>query len=146
PGPAVAYRIGPARVRLLLDVPLSASVPRDGGIALYDAFAPALPRALAEALEVALREGPPVWSYGELRPRAELARDGVAGVGDAAGSYHPLTAIDLTLGLGDAMAVARAGSPSACRRARKRHARVQESIAGGLHELFADASPETLAL
>ncbi|HEY8430711.1 MAG TPA: FAD-dependent oxidoreductase, partial [Sandaracinaceae bacterium] len=146
PGPAVAYRIGPARVRLLLDVPLSASVPRDGGIALYDAFAPALPRALADALEVALREGPPVWSYGELRPRTELAKDGVAWVGDAAGSYHPLTAIDLTLGLGDAMAVARAGSPSAYRRARKRRARVQESIAVGLHELFADASPETLAL
>ncbi|MCZ7678095.1 MAG: hypothetical protein M5U28_04700 [Sandaracinaceae bacterium] len=104
PGPAAAYRIGPARVRLLLDVPLSARVPREGGLALYESYAPALPAALADALRGALAAGPPAWSYGALRPRTELVTGAIAWVGDAAGSYHPLTAIDLTLGLGDARA------------------------------------------
>lgn len=146
PGPAVAYRIGPARVRLLLDVPLSARVPREGGLALYESYAPALPPELGSALRSALAAGAPTWSHGALRPRTELVTGGIAWVGDAAGSYHPLTAIDLTLGLGDARAIARAGSPAAYRRERRRRTRVQESIAVGLHELFADASPETVAL
>lgn len=146
PGPAIAYRIGPSRVRLLLDVPLSARVPRDGGVALHEAYAPALPEVLRDPLREALRAEAPRWSYGELRPRTALASDGIAWIGDAAGSYHPLTAIDLTLGIGDAAAVARASSPTAYRRERKKRTRVQESIAVGLHELLADGSPETIAL
>ncbi len=145
-GPAMAYRVGPSSVRLLLDVPLSARVPRDGGVALYEAFAPALPASLAAALRDSLRTSAPVWCFGELRPRTQLVSDGVSWIGDAAGSYHPLTAIDLTLGLGDAVAVARARTPYAYRRDRKRRTRVQESIAVGLHELLADSSPETVAL
>lgn len=42
-GPAVAYRVAPSIVRLSLDVPLSLSVPRDGGVALFEGYAPALP-------------------------------------------------------------------------------------------------------
>ncbi len=146
PGPAMAYRIGPSRVRLLCDVPLSASVPRDGGLALYEAYAPALPEVLADAFREAIRSQSPVWSHGELRPRTELVHDGVTWIGDAAGSYHPLTQLDLTLGLSDAAAVASARSPSAYRRERRKKTRVQESIAVGLHELLADSSPETIAL
>ena len=146
PGPAMAYRIGPSRVRLLFDVPLSASVPREGGLALFDAYAPALPEPLVGAFRDGLRAQTPIWSHGELRPRTGLVREGVTWIGDAAGSYHPLTQLGLTLGLGDAEAVARTSSPGAYRRERRKRTRVQESIAVGMHELLADSSPETVAL
>lgn len=145
-GPAMAYRIGPSRVRLLLDVPLGARIPREGGIALVEAYAPALPAPLAAALSAALERESPSWTYGELRPRTALVRDGIAWLGDAAGSYHPLTAIDLSLGLGDALALAKARSDGAYRRARAKTTRVCESIAVGMHEVFADGSPEVVAL
>lgn len=145
-GPAMAYRIGPALVRLLLDVPLGARIPREGGVALFEAYAPALPEALIDAFRSALEHESPSWAHGELRPRTDLVKDGITWIGDAAGSYHPLTAIDLTLGIGDAAAVAKARSSRAYRRARGRSTRVCESIAVGMHEVFADTSPEVIAL
>ncbi|MFK7986278.1 MAG: FAD-dependent oxidoreductase [Sandaracinaceae bacterium] len=146
PGPAVAYRIGPARVRLLLDVPLSLSVPRTGGVALHDAFAPALPEALADALRNTLAESSPTWTQGRLRPRSNLAADGVARLGEAVGSVHPLTAANLTLGIGDALALSTTADAKAYKRSRQRAARIPETCALGLAELFTDDAPEILAI
>lgn len=145
-GPAIAYRIGPSRVRLLLDVPLTAGIPREGGVALFEAYAPALPPSLVPAFRSTLEREAPSWTPGALRPRTELARDGIAWLGDAAGSYHPLTAIDLSLGMGDALALAKARSTAAYRRARAKTTRVCESIAVGMHEILSDGSPEAIAL
>lgn len=145
-GPAMAYRIGPSRVRLLLDVPLAARIPREGGLTLFEAYAPALPPELVPAFRRALERESPRWTHGALRPRADVLRDGITWIGDAAGSYHPLTAIDLSLGMGDALALAQARSLGAYRRARAKTTRLCESIAVGMHEVLADGSPETVAL
>ncbi|HJL16128.1 MAG TPA: FAD-dependent oxidoreductase [Sandaracinaceae bacterium LLY-WYZ-13_1] len=146
PGVALAYRVGPSRVCLALDVPLSLGVPREGGPALLEAYAPALPAPLADALSVALSHGAPAWTSGRLRPRGDLTRGGVARVGDAAGSLHPITMAGATLALADARSVARARSLEAYRRSRRRGARVPETVAIGLSELFTDLSPETVAI
>jgi lanosterol synthase len=143
-GPAIAYRVAPSRVRLLLDVPLSSRIPRHGGLTLFEAYAPALPRAWDDRVREALRE-PISWTHGSLRPRAALVKNGATWIGDAAGSYHPLASIDLSLALTDAASAA-TKSGSAYKRTRRRTTRVPETIAVGLHELFADNSPETIAL
>jgi lanosterol synthase len=146
PGVAMAYRLGPARVRLALDVPLSLDVPREGGAALFEAWAPALPESLVDAFADALARRAPTWTSGRLRPRSDLIRDGVARVGDAAGSLPPITAAGPTLALADAAAFARTRSLEAYGRERRRRARVPETVAIGLSELFTDVAPETVAI
>ena len=155
-GPAMAYRIGPSRVRLLLDVPLSARIPTNGGVELFEAYAPALPEALVEPLQKTLRDvnqrarpptsGSIAWCQGQLRPRTHLVEGNLLWAGDAAGSVHPLTAAGLTLGLVDAASVARAESPTVYRRARWRDTRIAETAAVGLAEIFSDPSQESVEL
>ncbi len=146
PGPAMAYRVGPSVVRLALDVPLGARMPREGGAALLEAYGPALPAELADALAIALRRGAPTWSQGRIQPRGDVVKDGLARVGDAVGSLHPLTAAGPTLAIGDAIAYAEARSLGAYRRASRGRARIPEAIAIGLAELMTDDAPETVAL
>ncbi|MBX3273186.1 MAG: hypothetical protein KF729_23175 [Sandaracinaceae bacterium] len=151
PGPAIAYRIGPSVIRLTLDVPLGARMPREGGLALFEAYAPALPPSLAGAFADALRRGAPVWSGGRVTPRGDAAEGGLARAGDAVGDLHPLTEAGPTFAVGDALAFAEthlgAGRGlGAYRRACRRRARVPEAVAIGLAELFADDAPESIAL
>lgn len=145
PGPAFAYRVGPGTVRLILDVPLGMPVPRTGGDALYEAFAPALAEDLRAPFAAALAEGPPRWTRGRLEPRSAPS-DGVARLGEAVGSLPQLTAPGPTLGLLDAAAFASAPSVAAYRKERGRQSRVPETIAVGLSELFTDDAPEIVAI
>jgi lanosterol synthase len=164
PGPVLAYRIDPRRVRVLCDVPLSMPIPRemaglregdaairDGGIALYEAFAPVLPPELRMSFADALRTSAPMWAQNELRPRIDFGREGLALVGDAVGSHHPLAASGLTLALEDAYALtggegAELPTFGAYKRTRARDARVTEMLAVGLYEVLADDAEETIAM
>lgn len=149
PGPVMAYRIDPRRVRVLCDVPLSLPIPREGDLPLFESYvsvlAPELRHAFREALRARDGRSAPEWASIDLRPRVDHGREGLALVGDAVGAHHPLTASDLTLALEDAATLARARSFAEYRRTRLREARVPEMLAVGLYEVFADESEETVA-
>lgn len=146
PGPAMAIRLDQGRVRLLLDVPPSLAIPRDGGVSLYEAWAPAMPEPMRAAFARAAHAGPPLWAPIELRPREDFGREGLALVGDAVGCHHPLTASGLTFAFEDATTLADADKIATWRRDRIREGRVPEMIAVGLYEVFADDSAETVTL
>ncbi len=143
PGPMLAYRIEPEAIRLCMDVPLGAAV---DPASLFSSYAPALPDALRPELERALREEGPSWAINQVRPRTAYGREGLVVIGDAAGFQHPLTAVGMTLGLSDALALARSGDFAAWERARRRSVRVAELLAGVLYEVFSEESESARAI
>nr|MDQ3034462.1 FAD-dependent oxidoreductase [Myxococcota bacterium] len=156
PGPVMAYRIDARRVRVLCDVPLSLPIPRDGGIALYEAYASVIPAEMRDAFRAALAPraagtsaSPDArlhWASIDLRPRVDLGREGLALIGDAVGAHHPLAATDLTLAIEDAETLAKSPSFASYARTRARAARVPEMLAVGLYEVFADDADEVVAI
>ncbi|MBN4050185.1 FAD-dependent monooxygenase [Desulfobulbus sp. AH-315-M07] len=146
PGPVLAYRLSRRHVRMCLDVPSKLRMGRNREAVLWDAFAPVLPETLRRPFLVALQQGELSWATNQIRPRADFGRDGLALVGDAAGHHHPLTAVGMTLGFQDAIALARAKSWNAYRKERMRKSRVPEMLAVALYEVFADTSDEVMAI
>lgn len=146
-GPVVAYRLDARTIRVLFDVPLSMVIPRGGAHQLYDVYSSVLPRPMRHALREACIAGLAIsWSSIELRPRSDLGREGLALIGDAVGSHHPLTANGLTLAFEDAIALADSKSWRAFAQKRVRESRVPEMISVGLYEVFADHAEETVAM
>ena len=145
-GPILAYRIDANMVRVQLDVPLSLRLRRDRQAVLYEAYAPALPEQLRPAFREALHSGGLMWATNQIRPRVEFGREGLALVGDAVGYHHPLTAVGMTMGFQDAVALANAKSFAAYRRERILRSRVPEMLAVALYEIFADTSDEVVAI
>jgi 2-polyprenyl-6-methoxyphenol hydroxylase-like FAD-dependent oxidoreductase len=145
PGPILAYRIDDRSIRLQMDVPLSLRLRRDRQAALYEAYAPALPERILPAFRRALA-GNITWATNQIKPRTNFGRDGVANVGDAVGYHHPLTAVGMTLGFQDGVALAEARSFRAYRRERSLKSRVPELLAVALYEVFADTSDETVEM
>ena len=146
PGPVLAYRVGVDRVRMCIDVPLTIPVNRDKEAVLWDGYAPVLPESLRPAFRRALETGQLAWAANKIRPRVEFGREGLVLVGDAVGHHHPLTALGMTLGFQDAMALANAKSFAAFRKERLRGSRVPEMLAVALYEVFADGSDETVSI
>ena len=149
PGPVIAHRIGPRAVRLCLDVPVSMALPRDAAAAaqvLEDAYRTVLPSELRTAFKRALAERRWRSSDNVIHPRSDFGREGLALVGDAIGTHHPLTALGLTLGFEDAVALCQAESIAAYRRERVQKARIPEMLAIALHEVFADHATSSVAV
>ncbi|MDI3284408.1 prenyltransferase/squalene oxidase repeat-containing protein [Polyangium sp. 15x6] len=146
PGPALAYRIDDRHVRLCLDVPLSMRVQRSKAATLWEAFSRILPEALRGAFRKALESGEIAWATNQIRPRVDYGREGLALVGDAVGHHHPLTALGMTLGFQDAVALAEAKNFRAYSRGRTIQSRAPEMLAVALYEVFADTSDETAAI
>jgi 2-polyprenyl-6-methoxyphenol hydroxylase-like FAD-dependent oxidoreductase len=144
PGPALACRIGPQRLRLFLDLPPGTI---DKNVqAVASAFGPVLPPSWREAFRRALEERPVVWASNQWRSRLEFGRPGLALVGDAVGHYHPLTAVGLTLGFLDAACLAGSKNFAEYRRQRSAKSSVAELLAYALYKAFTHDDPGTLAL
>lgn len=146
PGPVLAYRLNERQVRMCLDVPSKLRLGRNREAVLWDAFAPVLPESLRRAFLAALQDGELSWATNQIRPRADFGREGFALVGDAAGHHHPLTAVGMTLGFQDAIALARAKTWNGYRKERLRKSRVPEMLAVALYEVFADTTDEVMAI
>ena len=146
PGPVLAYRVAGNHVRMCVDVPLTMPVNQAREATLWDGYAPILPEGLRPAFRRALESGRLSWAANKIRPRVEFGREGLVLVGDAVGHHHPLTALGMTLGFQDAMALAQAKSFDAFRRERIRGSRVPEMLAVALYEVFADRSDETVSI
>lgn len=145
-GPVLAYRLDRRRIRMCLDVPLALRVDRDRSAVLWDAYRVVIPAPLLPAFRAALVGGEIAWASNQIRPRVELGREGLALIGDAVGHHHPLTALGITFGFQDAVALARTNSFAAYRRERIAASRVPQMLAVALYEVFADTSDEFTAI
>ena len=144
-GPILIYRLGRSSVRLIADVPLEYSA-RDMIGTLAESYAGCLPGALGPAFVEALQQRRFLAANNALRPRHTYGDPGRVLIGDAAGHYHPLTAVGMTLGFGDAFTLAECDDFGEFTRKRLRATRAPELLAMGLYEVFADRRGEAAAL
>jgi len=146
PGPILIYDLGGQSVRVMADVPVERWEPQSRMALLEHCYAPLLPVELRAAFVEAVRERRVVVAANEIRPRTSYGTADRVLIGDAAGNYHPMTAVGLTLGFGDALALAEGGDFEAFVTGRTRATRAPELLALGLYEVFADHRAESVSL
>jgi|GEM_PF-58782 len=144
PGPMLLYRIGDGRVRGCLDVPLTEGPRSRSAAYLWDAFAHIMPPGTKDAFRDSLSRAPLVWAANRFRPRSHFGRDHVALVGDAVGHTHPMTALGMTNGFLDAVALADAKSVAEYEAARRAH--VPEVLSNALYHCFRRTDPGATSL
>ena len=145
PGPMLIYRLGDDRIRAVVDIPLHYA-PRDWKGLLSDSYARWMPEQLRHAFLDAWSDERVHAAANVVNPRVTYGTSQRVLIGDAAGHYHPLTATGLTLGLGDAVALAGSEEFRDFRNQRFDATRVPELLAMGLYEAFADHRAEAAAL
>jgi 2-polyprenyl-6-methoxyphenol hydroxylase-like FAD-dependent oxidoreductase/phytoene/squalene synthetase len=133
PGPLLMYRVSEASVRLCLDVPVGGGARSTE--ALWHGFGPVLPDTLRHAFRDALEHGKVVWAANRLTPRTCYGEAGVALVGDAVGTTHPLSAAGMTLGILDAVTLVETADVARYATARARSSRVPEVLSQALYEV-----------
>ena len=146
PGPILIYALADDCVRVIVDIPPDRWSPRDRVGFLSESCAGLLPGALGPPFVEALRAGQFHAAGNQLSPRISYGNARRVVIGDAAGHYHPLTAVGMTLGFGDALALAEGGEFSDFTAERFRAAGVPELLAMGLYEVFADHRVEAVVL
>ena len=145
PGPMLLSRLSEDRIRVLVDIPLQYSPPEWKDL-LLGSYAPWMPEGLRPAfMKECAEERLPAVAIA-INPRVTYGTQRRVLIGDAAGYYHPLTATGLTLGLGDAVALAEGGEFRDFSRERFEGTRVPELLAMGLYEVFSDDHAESAAL
>ncbi len=137
PGPVLAYRIGERRIRLCIDVPaaMSRSVGRSEWI--WKSYAEALPKSLRSGVRDALETASISWATNAFRPRSYRMDPDVALVGDAAGVFHPLTAMGITMSLLDAEALAESQSLGEYGSRRAAQSYIPELLSNAIYQAFA---------
>ncbi|MCY4300234.1 MAG: FAD-dependent monooxygenase [Aestuariivita sp.] len=146
PGPVFIYSLSDKSVRIIVDVPLDRWAPKDRLGFLSESYANLLPGQLGPAFVDSLREGRFHAAVNQLRPRVTYGSDDRVLIGDAAGHYHPMTAVGMTLGFGDALSLASQDDYKQFAKERLKAIRVPEFLAIGLYEVFADHRPEAVVL
>ena len=146
PGPILIYALADGRVRVIVDIPPDRWSPRDRVGFLSESCAGLLPGALGSAFVEALRAGQFHTAGNQLSPRVTYGSPRRVLIGDAAGHYHPLTAVGMTLGFGDALALAENGVFHDFAAKRFRATSSPEFLAMGLYEVFADHRTEAAAV
>jgi squalene monooxygenase len=146
PGPVLAFRVGPTRARVCIDVPADRVSWVRKPSELIAAYRPTLPAPLADAIAGALANGPPAVAANQLLKRRQYGRAGVALVGDAVGHCHPLCAVGMSVGFLDAVALAQVRSVEEYAQARRLAGRVPELLSTGLYDLFARSDAGTTEL
>ena len=146
PGPILVYRLGEHCVRIIVDVPSDNWTPGDRVGFLSDSYAGLLPEALRTAFVEALKTGQFHAAANELSPRVTYGSPRRVLIGDAAGHYHPLTAVGMTLGFGDALTLAESKDFHDFTTKRFHATHTPELLAMELYEVFADHRPEVVAV
>ncbi len=146
PGPILMYRLGEDCVRVIVDVPSDGWTPGDRIGFLSDSFAGVLPETLRPAFVEALRAGQFQAATNELSPRVTYGNSRRVLIGDAAGHYHPMTAVGMTLGFGDALTLAEGKDFHDFTTKRFQATHTPELLAMELYETFADHRAEAVAV
>lgn len=145
PGPMLIYRISEDDVRAVIDIPLEHS-PHEWKDLLSESYARWMPESLRSAFIEAWSAERFHAAANVVSPRLTYGTSRRVLIGDAAGHYHPLTATGITLGFGDAFALAQSEEFGDFRNGRFEATRVPELLAMGLYEVFADPRAEGVAL
>ena len=145
PGPMLIYRLSDDDVRAVIDIPLDHS-PHNWKDLLSESYARWMPESLRSAFIEAWSEERFHAAANVVSPRLTYGTSRRVLIGDAAGHYHPLTATGITLGFGDAYALAESEEFGDFRNGRFEATRVPELLAMGLYEVFADPRAEGAAL
>lgn len=145
PGPILMYPLG-GGVRVLLDVPQERWVGPDRVEVMARSCGALLPEALRPSFVETVRNGEYVVAANGVKPRISYGHPGRVLVGDAAGHYHPLTAVGMTLGFGDALALAESEDFREFARRRVQATRAPEMLAMGVYEAFTDGRDEMVLL
>ena len=145
PGPMLIYRLSEDSVRAVIDIPLDLS-PHEWKGMLSNSYARWIPEPLRSAFLDACSDERFHAAANVVSPRLTYGTSHRVLIGDAAGHYHPLTATGMTLGFGDAFALAEGEEFSEFRNHRFEATRVPELLAMGIYEAFADQRVEGTAL
>jgi len=146
PGPVLACRIGPRRVRMFLDLPRTLGKVEKNAATLWDHFHNVLPDAWLPAFRTALDKQAFSWASNQWRSRLHYGRPGLALVGDAVGHFHPLTAVGMTLGFLDGACLANSKDFEEYRKQRSARTNVAELLAMALYKVFTLEDAGTVAL
>lgn len=146
PGPILLFNLGAQRIRIVVDVPLDHWSPRDRVSTLAESYAGFLPISIQSGFVRTLGSGNYQAAANELQPRVTYGNSRRVLIGDAAGHYHPLTAVGITLGFADALTLAESEDFHRYTIKRMNAIRAPEILALGLYEVFADYRPEATAL
>ena len=144
PGPIFMYRLGDETVSAIMDVPREYTGDQATDLLLNE-YAPWLPEEIRPMFVEAVQRGG-MLAGNTARPRISYGNSRFVAIGDAAGHYHPMTAVGLTLGFGDAMTLTESKDFDAFVARRFREVRSPEMLALGLYEVLADHRDEMLAL
>ena len=145
PGPIFAYRLGADSVCAIVDIPHGYSS-RHAADLLLNSYVPWLPEDIRPFFIEAVSERRVKLAGNTIRPRISYGNTRFVVIGDAAGHYHPMTAVGMTLGFGDAMTLAESESFDGFLASRFEEIRASEMLAMGFYEIFADHRTESMAL
>lgn len=136
PGPVLAYRISKDRVRLCIDVPTAIRPTGNAQEWIWSSFAEVLPASLRDGVRDGLSRASLSWAANAFRPRCYRTDTGVVLVGDAAGVFHPLTAMGITMSLLDAEALAEAPSVDDYASQRATRSYIPELLSNAIYQAF----------
>jgi 2-polyprenyl-6-methoxyphenol hydroxylase-like FAD-dependent oxidoreductase len=145
PGPIFMYRLGEDSVCAIVDIPERYSS-RNLTDLLLNSYVPWLPVDVRSLFIEAVHQRHFKFAGNTIRPRISYGNSRFAVIGDAAGHYHPMTAVGMTVGFGDAIALAESEDFSGYLARRYREIRAPEMLAMGFYEVFVDHRAEATAL
>jgi 2-polyprenyl-6-methoxyphenol hydroxylase-like FAD-dependent oxidoreductase len=145
-GPVLMYQLGEQSVRACFDVPSAHMHTRNLAALLWDAYCPVVPASMHQAFLDALRHKPILWAANQHHPRTYAGDANRALVGDAAGCFHPLTAVGMTLGFLDGECLARCRSLAAYQTERLAESRVPATLAQALYKVFSGHSEDAVTV
>ncbi len=146
PGPMLLYHLRDDRVRIIFDLPLDHWIPRDRIGMLVESYSKLLPESIQSKFEEAILKNKFDYAQNATRQRTSYGISSRVLIGDAAGHYHPMTAVGMTLGFTDALALAESTDFNEFKSRRIQASRAPEFLAMGLYEVFADHRIEAAAL
>lgn len=146
PGPVLAYRIDERRIRLCIDVPAAMSRSVGNPEWIWKSYAEVLPKSLRSGVRDVLDTASISWATNAFRPRCYRTENDVALVGDAAGVFHPLTAMGITMSLLDAEALAESQSFGEYGSRRAAQSYIPELLSNAIYQAFARTDPGSQAI
>ena len=135
PGPILAYRLNAHQVRLCIDVPIDA-YKGDKHRFLSQAYTSVIPALWQDALHRTIQKEDVAWAANQHRSREHYGREGLTLIGDAAGFFHPVTAIGMTMGFQDGLSLSQSQDFESFKRRRHGHTHVPELLATSLYDFF----------
>ncbi len=145
PGPMFIYRLNSDSVRIHVDIPLRFP-PEQTVDLLLNNCAPLLPQEWQHEFTRLVQERRFHTTGNGLNPRFSYGSSRRILLGDAAGHYHPSTAVGMTLGFGDAWALSQYEDPSRFAARRFKEIRAPEILALAFYEIMVDNRVESAAI